>query len=186
MYKLLLVILFNIILSGCTSVPQYGEVFSSDLVSQVPKDKARLVIYKKGVNAVNGYAGAFVEILIDDKETGKLSEGSFIIRDVTPGAYNVTATTPLMSRPAHAMMLFKDRNIEKTFKADSVYYINYHIIAKPIVHGSAFEGGIVNPTSYQEFDDIKFIEQPANKALEQLKSCRLLKGFEPLNWNKEY
>lgn len=178
MYKLLIVILFNIILSGCTSIPQYGEVFSSDLVSQVPKDKARLVIYKKGVNAVNGYAGAFVEILIDDKETGKLSEGSFIIRDVTPGTYNVTATTPLMSRPAHAMMLFKDRNIEKTFKADSVYYINYHIIAEPIKRGR-YE-------TYQEFNDIKFIEQPANKALEQLKSCRLLKGFEPLDWNKEY
>jgi len=178
MYKLLLIALFNTLLFGCSSVPQYGELFSNDNILQVPKDKARLVIYKKGVNAVNGYAGAFIDILIDGQKTGGLAEESFIIRDVTPSTHKITAATPLMDRPAHAMMLFKDRHLEKTFIANKVYFINYQIIAEPIKRGR-YE-------TYQEFNDVKFIEQPSKVAIEQLKSCRLLMGFEPLDWNKKY
>jgi len=178
MYKLLLIVLFNTLLFGCSSIPQYGELFSNNHLSQVPKDKARLVIYKKGVNSTNDYAGAFIDILIDGNKTGGLAEGSFIIRDVTPSTHKVTAAMPFMSRPAHAMMLFKDMHIEKTFIANKIYFINYQIIAEPIVRGP-YE-------TYQEFNDVKFIEQAYKVAIEQLKSCRLLKGFEPLDWNKKY
>jgi hypothetical protein len=170
-------LLITYILSGCAGNPVLGEKFSKSTITDIPSDKSRIVVYKKGINATNSYAGSHVIIKLGNKKVGDLIERSYITFDIAPGIHEITAGVPFGETPYDATYLFRDRTIEKDFMAGRVYFLNYKVVAKPIESYTAMYGYAVTDESHQDFEDVSFIEVNPKEAVDQLMQLKSLDSY---------
>ncbi len=179
-YRLIMFFMIAKILLGCVGVPVYGPTFSVDSVGVVSSESAKIVVYKKGINTTNNYAGSRAKVKLDGKTVGDITEGSYIVLDVDPGIHKVTVGVPFMNRPVQSPIMFGYQHVERAFVGGEIYYFNYHIIAYPIGKTFLYAGSGAGMVDHQDFKDVTFKEVSEADALVQLESCKLLQGFAPV------
>lgn len=163
-----------LLLVGCAGNPIYGDLYKP---SDIPQGMAQIVVYKKGINATNNYAGAHAEVKVDGVKEGDLMESTYIVLNLSPGFHEIEVGVPFIERPYDASIMFGYQTIKKEFKANSTSYLNYEIVAEPKRSFTAFYGGVPAKDSHQKFKNVIFSEIDEANALDQLSSCRRLKSF---------
>jgi hypothetical protein len=183
MKKIFPLYFITLVLSSCATsyIKPFGEYYSDSSINPIKLsnlDKAIVIIYKKGVNATNNYAGSNVEIELDNVNVGDLDEGTYFILPVSGGEHEISAIVPFMQRPINAMKKFNKKTITKQFVKGEVYYLNYKINAEPMTKTLVFYQYSADYENTQKTNSVEFLFVDSIVAKKEIMGCREMIEFD--------